>query len=786
MLKWILFSFLLLELNALEITLTGAKENFQNYSILHLKDETPFLCQEMKDDFHRVVKIVCAFNQKPSANIKNLQNSFFKIENQIKKKTFFLIITPFKNIKLYPMIFDMTKDDTVYQADVKLSQHWMLLGYDKSLPFIKEESHVNTSINFPFQLSVDSLPYVGGLDLKGNPVHIKRVGDVTTYIKIKKLYKEENYEESLELTNKIMKDYPNSLFKAELLYYKIRVHAQLEDYDNVIAGSKEFLREHSSDENIPEILSLIANAYAHIGLNTDADYFFDRLFNEQSANEYAKRAYIYKAKMLEESGADSQAVKYYKKALNETQEVDIAATAAYKLAKNRITNGQYKEASLYIMKIVKAMPDFFMHDLTTSMQMMYKFADNSSYKTAAAIAKCIVGATDKDHDEYERLLKDRGMWLSKSDDKPLALEALNDYIKQFPFGLFEESVATAKDALFFDTSDGNFSVKLKEYNSLIEDYANDTIGNRAVYEKAKLLLDNNMYTDVLDMKELVLELDAEFYEDKEDIIVNSAIGEMKLSLKNRECKKVLRISSTYDISLSNEWDDGVYECSMLGGDYTLAKEITSKNLKAKDIDLRKKWLYRHLMVDFATGNYSEVVEASKELIVLLKDSKGKEYKDVYRTLFDTYQRLEETNKLLVQIMEIEKIFGITYIDIERYISVMSSGEKTKDDTIVIKYGEKVVNIQESSSSYAQSPYVEFTLYQAYLNKEDLDRALKMMESLNTVELKKTARARQKYLLGTVLESLWRTDEAQVAYEEAIQADEASAWASLAKSAQETN
>ena len=93
MFKLILFSLLTLNLFALEVSISSAKEDFKNYSTLHLKDDTPFLCQEMKNDFDIVTKIVCAFNKKPSSKIKNLQNSFFKIENQTKmKKNFTLII----------------------------------------------------------------------------------------------------------------------------------------------------------------------------------------------------------------------------------------------------------------------------------------------------------------------------------------------------------------------------------------------------------------------------------------------------------------------------------------------------------------------------------------------------------------------------------------------------------------------------------------------------------------------------------------------------------------------
>ena len=65
----------------------------------------------------------------------------------------------------------------------------------------------------------------------------------------------------------------------------------------------------------------------------------------------------------------------------------------------------------------------------------------------------------------------------------------------------------AKDAIFFDTveaKDANLSTKLIDYNKLIDTYKNDTIGNKAIYEKAKLLLANGMYNDVLAFKQDIL------------------------------------------------------------------------------------------------------------------------------------------------------------------------------------------------------------------------------------------------------------------------------------------
>jgi len=231
-------------------------------------------------------------------------------------------------------------------------------------------------------------------------------------------------------------------------------------------------------------------------------------------------------------------------------------------------------------------------------------------------------------------------------------------------------------------------------------------------------------------------------------------------------------------------DDGIFECAMKGGDFQLSKSIASKNLKSKEIDLRKKWLYRYIKVDFATGNYSEVVDAAKDLIALIDNIKTSPYKDVYRYLFDAYNRLEQKDNMMKAMAKIEDIFGLDYRDIDRYVAMVSLGDTLKDDNIVIKYATKVMRIQKHSNSYAQSPYVEFTLYSAYMNKNDYKRALEVIRSLDKVKLSKNKRARQKYLLGMVLSKLWRDEAAVKAYKAAIAADPNSAWAKLAKSALE--
>ena len=766
---------------ALEISINSARENHQKYSLLHLTNTNDFLCEEIKDDFERVTQVVCAYTKRPEEKIKTLQNDFFEINSYIKNKTFFLLIKPYKKIKLVPVVFNLQKQNSVYQSKVNLSKHWVIIGYENRLPLINDKEKPDSTINFPFYSEKNKLPFVGSLDIKGNPVYIKKVEDVTDYLKIKKYFKAKKYDQIIEYIDETLEAYPNTLFKAELFYYKIKVYSKLKDYDNVLAISKLYLREYSWDENIPEVLSLTAKAYSSIGLNTDADYFFDRLFSEYEDSAYTQLGYIYKGEMLEESGGTSVAVKYYKKALTETSELEIGINAAYHLA-HLFIKSSHKESAKYIAKIVKAQPSYFIHDFKISQDMMYKFADSENYITAASIAKAMSDTMNNSNDEFETLLKDRALWLAKTDKKVEALKAINRYIKEYPDGDFIEAIEVVKDELFFDTDDSNTSAKLTIYNSLMVNYENDTIGNRALYEKAKLLVSIKDYQKVLNLKSQLLELDTDKYKDIDMIIKNSAVGIMTDSLKEKKCHEVLQISNEYNITLSTQWDDGLYVCAMKGGDYEMAKNISIKHLRIKDLELRKKWLSRYIEVDFKTGNYTDVLEASKDLIALIDNDKASKYIEVYRTIFDAYQRLEQNNNMLKAILELQEIFGVNYIDLDRYIAVMRIGDERKDDTIVIKYGSLAMQIQTQSSSHPQSPFLEFTLYQAYMNQEDYAKALQTIKVLNNVNMEKTNRARQKYLLGTVYSKLWRDEDANKAFSDAIEADATSAWAKLASTA----
>ena len=768
----------------LDIRLSDAKANQERYSVVNISNSTPFLCQVQLDPYGTPKELVCAFNERPVPPFQKLKSDFFTIVPKEIDGNFFLILHAKYKLYAKPIIFNLTQDDELFKEHTSTARHWVVVGYQNEMPLIKPTKVKENSIDFPFYNDHEELPYVGGLDLNGNPVHIEDSADVRAFVEVKRLFSLKRYDDCIDTVDNVLRYYPKTLFASELLYYKIKSLFKLRAYDTVIELAKEYLHNYSSSENVPEVLLMIAVSYYKNGQYSDADYFFDRLFHEHADSVFSDWGYIYKGDMAADAGENSQAERFYKKALQKTKNIEVAATAAFKLAKLYAEEGKYSQATYYIDKILHAKDDFFYRHYQDSKRLMHTLADAQQYLTAAKIDEAILKYMKKSEEDYEANLRFLGLWYAKTKEKKKALEALERYIKEYSDGLYIDEIEKARDALFFDTKEANSADLLKKYDALIKRYGNDPIGQRAMYEKVKLMLKKRMYSDVLQLKDKIEALDSELYPDKEELVRQAALGLMQSALKNDQCQVVLDVQKSYDLNVSEKWDFDLYECFIKAGDFNKAKEIAKKHLKDKDLELKKEWLYRYAEVDFKTGNYSEAISAANDLLSLIENIKKSPYKKVYRILFDAYEHLGNYDKMIETIEKIIELYGIRYEDIDRYVAMVNAGIEKKDDNIVIKFGKMVYDLQQKSGKRIYSPFIEFSLYQAYMNKGEYQKALAVIESLDSVTLTAKERARQLYLKGVVLDKLWKNDAAKKAYEEAIKASPDSAWAKLAKSALE--
>jgi tetratricopeptide (TPR) repeat protein len=781
-LKWLLLFLIPLYLNALEISFQAGKENFDKYTLLHVKANAPFICEPQTDDFNNITKVICAFSTKPEQSLKPLSDDFFSVVSEIKKGTFFLIVTPTHKMKLLPDVFDAVNENTFFKSKVRLSKSWVMVGYKEKFSLLSDKKSSEKSLNLPITFPKNEPLYVGSLDIQGNPVHIKQAGDVSGYLKAKKSFEKEDYAGTVQAIDDIIKSFPDSIFMSEMLYYKIKALSKLKKYDDVIALSKQYLRAFASDENVPEVLSLTAMGYGKIGQNSDADYFYDRLFSEHSDSVFSKKGMIYKGDQLLEAGDAKKALEYYQRALDETSDIDTAATASQRIANFYLSGASPKKAQNYVDKILQADPAYFLKDRADSLKFASTLADKGMFLEASKVSQILLAPLKKQDENYELLLNNSGVWLAKTGDKADAMKLLNRYLKEFPHGTYTDIVKTTKDSLFFDVNDGNISANMTNYDKLIKNYKNDSIGQKALYKKAQLLLQSQRYADVLAIKTALRALDRKIYPNVDSMISQAAGALMKTKLKDGKCNEVVSISNEYAIKLSSDFDDDLYNCYMKIPQLTLAKNMAAININTKTLTLRMKWMYRYANVSFVTGDYKNAIKMGNDVITLIGRDKKSPYIDIFRTLFDAYQRVGDDNKMIAMMTKIVDLFGENFKDIERYVQMMGLGTRMKDDNIIITYGDKVMNLQSKTSTYTESPYAEFTTYQAYMNKGNFTRALTILYSLDKRALNKEQRARQKYLLGALLQKKAKNSEAKAEFKKSIAASKDSPWAKLASDA----
>jgi tetratricopeptide (TPR) repeat protein len=586
----------------------------------------------------------------------------------------------------------------------------------------------------------------------------------------------------LDLSTNALKTYPKTVFKNELLLYQIRALHHEENSEKLIEVAKQFLREYSSDPSVAEVLAYIADAYGKIGQSVDADYFFDRLFDEQADSPFASLGMLYKAEQQEDGGEIKKAVELYKNALETSKDIAVASVAAFNLAQIELNNGNTKKAAQYVDKIASANPNYFGEVRDNAMAMAQTFLEKNDPKTASRITESLLNAIDKKSPEYEVILKNLGIELAKADKKTEALNRFNEYLDSYKYGQFIEEVHRAKDSLFFDDGEKNTTKEIKKYDDLIERYGNDSVGKKALYKKAQLLFKDGKYQAILDMESDLYRLESTEYPETNSMISKSAIGLEKARLKEGKCIEAMTLQKMYKIRLLPEWDEYIFNCELKTTQYAAAKKIAQSHLKSKSIAERQIWLSRMVKTQFGLGEYKEAIKGGEELITLLDAEKNPPLNDIYRTMFDAAQRISDDDGMIRHIKSVEGAYPNDFKDIERYTQMVSLGLKRKDDTMVQTYGRKVSTLQERTKTYTQSPYIEFTLAQSYQNLGKDSAALSVLKTLDKQKLETEKRARQQYLIGAIEQKLGHKREARDAFNASIKADKNSAWGKLAKDA----
>ncbi len=777
----LLLSFLVFQtgLYALTLSVNIGREKGESFSTVHIKEGFSFRCVSESDEFDEIKQIQCIFPREPKEKFEAFDTNYFKIDSFTKSGKYILRVFPVAKMQLIPIKHKLYETGKIRKpSEYTTSSHWMIVGYKQRLPLIRMTTTPPLGIDFPIEMEETKLPSVGALDIAGMPIQLNELGDVSAYMQIKRAYESGNYTQLSNDVDALFANYPQTIFTAELLLYKMRGLHHTDESEALIEVSKEFIREYSDDENMAEVLAYTANAYSDVGQQVDGSYFYERLFKEYPESKFASLGMIFLGDQFVSGGKQKQAENYFEKALYMTKDVEIASMAAIRLARISLEKGFIEKSADLFAKIIEGNDKYLLHDITENYDTARAFANRGDKKTAADMLTAITKHLPRNDEQYEEMIKDIGVWLSETADKAAAYKALKRYQETYGESTYTAEVQASLDALFYTPEDANKTVLIAEYENLESKYADQEIGQKAALEKAKLYYAEHSYRKVLDMDGSGAEREEAYVQLKQD----SAKALAMESLEKGECAAAIGLSKEHNLTLEEKFDASLYRCAYKTGNYFLAKTTAAKHLKDKEE--RLPWLYNYAKTLNKSGQYEELTKVAADVITLSEMEKRSEYDDILQDLFYAYERLGNTQGMIKTVKELEKRRGLEYDDIELYVSMIKLGLKENDDIIIESYANKVMKLQEKTNSYSQSPFVEFAALQVLKAQKKEKEQLALLDTLLKRDLNDKEKSRVQYMYGSLLMKEGKKTEAKAAFESSIKADETSAWAGLSKDALE--
>lgn len=767
------------DLYALTLKINIGREKGEYYSTVHIKEAISFRCVSEIDEFDEIRQIQCVFPREPKEKFEAFETNFFKIDSFTKNGKYILRVYPVEKMQLIPIRHKLYETGKIRKpSEYTTSPHWMIVGYTDKLPLIRMTTTPPLGIDFPLEMEETKLPSVGALDIAGMPIKLNKLGDVSAYMQIKRAYESGKYAQISHDVDELFTNYPQTIFRAELLLYKMRGLHHTDESEALLEVSKEFIREYSDDENMAEVLAYTANAYSNVGLQADGSYFYERLFKEYPESKFASLGMIFLGDQFISGGKQKQAENYFEKALYMTKDVEIASMAAIRLARINLEKGFVEKSAELFEKIIEGNGQYLLHDINENYDTARAFANRGDKKTAAGILTAITEYLPHSDDRYEEMIKDIGIWLSETTDKAAAYAMLKRYQKTYGESTYSEEVQASLDALFYTPEDANKTALIAEYENLESKYADQEIGQKAAFEKAKLYYAQQNYKAVLEMDGSGAEQVEAYGQLKQD----SAKALAMESLEKGECAAAIGLSKEHNLTLEEKFDKNLYRCAYKTGNYFLAKTTAAKHLKDKDE--RLQWLYNYAKTLNKSGQYEELTKVGSDVITLSEMENTSAYDDIFQDIFYAYERLGNTQGMIKTVKELEKRRGLEYDDIELYVSMIKLGLKENDDIIIESYANKVMTLQEKTNSYSQSPFVEFAALQILKAQKKDKEQLALLDTLLKRDLNDKEKSRVQYMYGSLLMKEGKKTEAKAAFEASIKADETSAWAGLSKDALE--
>ncbi len=776
---------------SLEVIVNSAKEEDQKFEILHIKHSSPFKCTKFERNTQEIL-YECKIKTKISFNEKREKTKFFHIYFLNENNLTTLIIKPKFNSLLIPISTHLYENETISPTKEKIvSNHWQIVSFKKELKYLKKNKDIG--INFPITYNKFKTPFIGALDIEGKPITYDKKSEISPYQQLLKYFQNKEYEDVIKEADYYLKKDKSVIFKSEIMLLKIRALDKFLEseeykksdlkvtYNDLEKTAKEWLKLFPSDRHIPEVLMFLSKAYLHNGMKKNALYYLNILTSEYKNSRFTELGKIYFADTYAES-KPKKALKEYKKILFSTKDIFVASTAADRIANIYMKLKNLKKAKEYFKKILSSNPNFYLKNLDSAYNLAHKLAANGLEEIGAIIADKIIKNTKnrkKKRDPFfEELLKDRAYWFDKAGEKEKAYEYYKEYLKKYPYGKYMEFVKERLDLLIFDMPDKNATKTLQQYDHIIKKYKKDKeVINRALLEKAKLLLKIGKYEEVLQMKPLLKGIKNKEKEIKE-ILKKAAYQKAIKNIENKKCIDAISLIKEYDLKIKSN-DKKLFECYFQTADYKNALKIFKKHRREEDLNKKIEWLYMGAKLFYKTGEYEKVLEICEDFEKLKKLTKM-DIKEMPYLCFEAMAKKRLYEKMINFSKKIEQNYPNNFKNIEIFYKIVKEALLKKDDMVVLKFAKKIMKLQESFKIYTLSPKIEFIYIEALKRVGKNKEALKEINTLLQKIKDPKKRARALFLAGELSVKIENLKEAKKFFKECSEVNTTSPWKNLCK------
>jgi len=775
------------QLFSLTISLNSAKEKGTHYAILHIQDNEPIDCRAIPQSLDKEIYL-CQFKKIVKTPIEIKKMPLVNIDFLEKKKEFFIKIEPKVQSKLIAVNRSLYIDEETSQnSKAKKSKHWVIMLYKKT-PFTDNVG--KDGINFPIMYPKNMKPYIGALDLNGAPISYAQSEDIKLYIDLKKSYAKKRYENVISNSLDIVKKYPQTIFKSEILLYRLRaINKELSkensnlsatiDDNELASEGKRWIKMFPSDDNLPEVLMMVAKSYLKIGSKADANYFLDILITEHKNSPFTKQSILTYADSIYSTRNPAKALKLYRDVLYSASSLDIASEAAIRLVDKEINRGKTQSAKQYLEKVLSANENFLLKDRAAAYALATKLAANKLYDSAAKIADFIAVGLNKKSSRREQIVRDAGLWHAKANEIQKAYNGLQAYMNEYKSGDYRKEVQQALDELFFELKETNETKLTNYYDTLISKYKNE-IGDRAVVEKAKLLLSNERYKDVLKMQKALKYVSDKNSSEANGLILDAANALSILSLKDDNCAKTVGYIEKYNLDLSKFKQKKLFDCLLRTSRFKKANELSKTKIKDKNLKNRFIWLEKYLLSQYKLLKYQSVVDIGKDIIAIASSLKKKVSHDTLSMIFFSYMKLNKLDKALSIAKVIEKKYTGDVRNTDVYIDVVKRAVDDRNDLLLSQYAKKVITIQNKLKSFPQTPFVEFSYIGALKRLGKLQEALSITQVLTYKNISLKDKIRALYNAGELSMKLKKNADAKSYFTKCIKIKSKSSWKDICK------